>query len=70
MATGNPPPQQYHRKGLCHVVIGLLVKTSDLGIFIRGTAMKRLKLFPKIFLYTMSIMLFVVVVTHGLIYLA
>ena len=31
--------------------------------------MKRLKLFPKIFLYTMSIMLFVVVVTHGLIYL-
>ena len=32
--------------------------------------MKRLKLFPKIFLYTMSIMLFVVVVTHGLIYLS
>ena len=31
--------------------------------------MKRLKFFPKIFLYTMSIMLFVVVVTHGLIYL-
>ena len=31
--------------------------------------MKRLKLFLKIFLYTMSIMLFVVVVTHGLIYL-
>ncbi len=31
--------------------------------------MKRLKLFPKIFLYTMSIMLLVVVVTHGLIYL-
>lgn len=31
--------------------------------------MKRLKLFPKIFLYTLSIMLFVVVVTHGLIYL-
>ena len=31
--------------------------------------MKHLKLFPKIFLYTMSIMLFVVVVTHGLIYL-
>lgn len=31
--------------------------------------MKRLELFPKIFLYTMSIMLFVVVVTHGLIYL-
>ena len=31
--------------------------------------MKRLKLFPKIFLYTMCIMLFVVVVTHGLIYL-
>ena len=31
--------------------------------------MKRLKLFPKIFLYTMSIMLFVAVVTHGLIYL-
>ena len=31
--------------------------------------MKRLKLFPKIFLYTLGIMLFVVVVTHGLIYL-
>ncbi|MEY8419121.1 HAMP domain-containing sensor histidine kinase [Oscillospiraceae bacterium 44-5] len=31
--------------------------------------MKRLNLFPKIFLYTMSIMLLVVVVTHGLIYL-
>ena len=31
--------------------------------------MKGLKLFPKIFLYTMSIMLFVVVITHGLIYL-
>ncbi len=31
--------------------------------------MKRLKLFPKIFLYTLTIMLFVVVVTHGLIYL-
>lgn len=31
--------------------------------------MRRLKLFPKIFLYTMSIMLFVIVVTHGLIYL-
>ena len=31
--------------------------------------MKCLKLFPKIFLYTMSIMLFVIVVTHGLIYL-
>lgn len=31
--------------------------------------MKGLKLFPKIFLYTMSIMLLVVVVTHGLIYL-
>ena len=31
--------------------------------------MKRLKLFPKIFLYTFCIMLFVVVVTHGLIYL-
>ncbi|MCI8599941.1 MAG: HAMP domain-containing histidine kinase [Lachnospiraceae bacterium] len=31
--------------------------------------MKRLKLFPKIFFYTLSIMLFVVVVTHGLIYL-
>lgn len=31
--------------------------------------MKGLKLFPKIFLYTMSIMLFVVAVTHGLIYL-
>jgi len=30
--------------------------------------MKRLKLFPKIFLYTLAIMLFVVV-THGLIYL-
>ncbi len=27
--------------------------------------MKRLKLFPKIFLYTMSIMLLVVVVSHG-----
>ena len=31
--------------------------------------MKRLKLFPKIFLYTLGIMLFVVTVTHGLIYL-
>ena len=31
--------------------------------------MKRLKLFPKIFLYTLGIMLFVVVITHGLIYL-
>ncbi len=31
--------------------------------------MNRLTLFPKIFLYTMAIMLFVVVVTHGLIYL-
>ena len=31
--------------------------------------MKRLKLFPKIFLYTLSIMLFVVIVTHGLVYL-
>ncbi len=31
--------------------------------------MRRLKLFPKIFLYTLSIMLFVSVVTHGLIYL-
>ena len=31
--------------------------------------MKGLKLFPKIFLYTMGIMLLVVVVTHGLIYL-
>ncbi len=31
--------------------------------------MKRLKLFPKIFLYTLAIMLFVVVVTHGMIYL-
>ncbi len=31
--------------------------------------MKRLKLFPKIFIYTLGIMLFVVVVTHGLIYL-
>lgn len=31
--------------------------------------MKRLKLFPKIFLYTLGIMLFVVAVTHGLIYL-
>ena len=31
--------------------------------------MKGLKLFPKIFLYTLGIMLFVVVVTHGLIYL-
>ena len=31
--------------------------------------MKRLKLFPKIFLYIMSIMLLIVVVTHGLIYL-
>ena len=31
--------------------------------------MKRLKLFPKIFLYTLGIMFFVVVVTHGLIYL-
>lgn len=31
--------------------------------------MKRLKLFPKIFLYTLSIMLFIVVMTHGLIYL-
>ena len=31
--------------------------------------MKRLKLFPKIFLYTLSIMLFIVVIIHGLIYL-
>ena len=31
--------------------------------------MKRLKLFPKIFLYTLAIMLFIVAVTHGLIYL-
>ena len=31
--------------------------------------MKRLKLFPKIFLYTLGIMLFIVVMTHGLIYL-
>lgn len=31
--------------------------------------MKRLKLFPKIFSYTLGIMLFVVVVTHGFIYL-
>lgn len=31
--------------------------------------MKRLKLFPKIFFYTLGIMFFVVVVTHGLIYL-
>lgn len=31
--------------------------------------MKRLKLFPKIFFYTLGIMLFVIVVTHGLIYL-
>ena len=31
--------------------------------------MKRLKLFPKIFLYTMSIMLFIVMMAHGLIYL-
>ena len=31
--------------------------------------MKRLKLFPKIFLYTLSIMLFVAIVTHGLVYL-
>ena len=31
--------------------------------------MKRLKLFPKIFLYTLCIMFFVVVITHGLIYL-
>lgn len=31
--------------------------------------MKRLKLFPKIFIYTLGIMLFVVAVTHGLIYL-
>lgn len=30
--------------------------------------MKRLKLFPKIFLYTLGIMLFVALVTHGLIY--
>ena len=31
--------------------------------------MKRLKLFPKIFLYTLGIMLFIIVITHGLIYL-
>lgn len=31
--------------------------------------MKRLKLFPKIFLYTLSIMLCIVAMTHGLIYL-
>ena len=31
--------------------------------------MKQLKLFPKIFLYTLGIMLFIVVITHGLTYL-
>lgn len=31
--------------------------------------MRQLKLFPKIFLYTMSIMIFIVIMTHGLIYL-
>ena len=31
--------------------------------------MKRLKLFPKIFLYTLDIMLFIIVIIHGLIYL-
>ena len=31
--------------------------------------MKRLKLFPKIFLYTLGIMLFIIIVAHGLIYL-
>lgn len=31
--------------------------------------MKQLKLFPKIFLYTLGIMLFIVLMTHGLIYL-
>ncbi len=31
--------------------------------------MKRLKLFPKIFFYTLGIMLFIVTITHGLIYL-
>lgn len=31
--------------------------------------MKRLKLFPKFFLYTLGIMLFIVAVSHGLIYL-
>ena len=31
--------------------------------------MKRLKLFPKIFLYTLGIMAFIVIVSHGLIYL-
>lgn len=31
--------------------------------------MKRLKLFPKIFLYTFGIMLFIIVIAHGLIYI-
>ncbi len=31
--------------------------------------MKRFKLFPKIFLYTLGILLFVVVITHGFVYL-
>ena len=31
--------------------------------------MKRVKLFPKIFLYTLGIMLFIIVISHGLIYL-
>ncbi len=31
--------------------------------------MKRLKLFPKIFLYTLGIMSFIVIVSHGLLYL-
>ncbi len=30
--------------------------------------MKRLRLFPKIFLYTLGIMFLVVLITHGLIY--
>ena len=29
--------------------------------------MKQLKLFPKIFFYTLGIMLFIIVMTHGLI---
>ena len=31
---GDPLSQQHHGKGLCHVIICLLVKTHDLGIFV------------------------------------
>ena len=36
---------------------------------IRGADMKRLKLFPKTFFYTLVLMVFVVVIAHVLMYL-